>query len=212
MRVIFGGTFDPVHLGHLRMATELREFLGLNSVSLMPCYQAVHKDGVAASAAQRKAMLELALSGDQGLILDPFELNQAAPSYTVNTLMALRASKPNETLVLAMGGDSFAGLATWYHASQLAQLCHIVVIERPGAMTECYDEVAGVLGYERAASSSDLKGSASGRYLPVSLKLLDVSSSDIRQRIALGKSIRYLVPSAVCDYICDNALYLPTGG
>lgn len=212
MRVIFGGTFDPVHFGHLRMATEVRELLGLSSVSLMPCFQAVHKDGVCASPAQRKTMLELALSGDQGLTLDTFELNQAAPSYTVNTLQALRAANPSETLVLAMGADSFVGLPKWHQASVLSALCHIVVIERPGSTTERYQEVAKCLGFEQTGNLSDLKRGQSGRYLPASLKLLDVSSSDIRQRLALGKSIRYLVPSAVCDFICDNALYLPTGG
>jgi len=130
---IFGGTFDPIHIGHLRMALELKEQLGLDEMRLLPCHQPPHRDAPQVSSVQRVEMLRIALQDCPELQLDERELLRDKPSYTYDTLMELRAELGSEvSLVLCMGEDAFAGLPTWYRWQELIRLAHLVVIARPG--------------------------------------------------------------------------------
>jgi len=223
MRVVFGGTFDPVHIGHLRMATELAFALSVDHVHLMPCYRAVHKANVAASAAQRLAMLELCVASDERLCIDDREIKRGEPSYTIDSLRAIRSEDLNATsndgtvydappICIAMGSDSAAGLPHWKGSNEFLSLAHIVIIERPSDSALAgelqIDRQLEAMGFVAAESLEALKQSRSGKYFRIKLTALDVSSTMIRESVAMKKSIRYLVTDAVDEYICDNALYL----
>ncbi|HSP01150.1 MAG TPA: nicotinate-nucleotide adenylyltransferase, partial [Thioalkalivibrio sp.] len=133
MHVIYGGTFDPIHHGHLRLAVELRERLGVSEVSLMPCHVPPHRDLPGASSEQRLALLELAISGEPGLTVDDRELRRNGASYTAETLRRVRRELgPEQPLTMVLGTDSFAGFDRWQEWQCIPQLAHIVVVRRPG--------------------------------------------------------------------------------
>lgn len=201
MKTVLGGTFDPVHIGHLRLALELAELLS-SPVDLMPCYGAVHKDGVSASPQQRLEMLRLAVRGEPLLGVDAREIARQRPSYTIDSLRELRAEQGGEPVNLVIGSDNLTQLPGWKDAQEYAGLCHLIVVHRPGF------EVSDVLpeGFVRAPLD-ELNASPCGRICCVPIRGLDVASTQVRQCLAAGRSIRYLVTDAVHGYICDNALY-----
>lgn len=204
---IFGGTFDPVHIGHLRLALELKQQLGLDEMRLVPCHRPPHRDAPQVSSAQRVEMLRSALQACPELQLDERELQRDKPSYTYDTLRELRAEVGEEvSLVLCMGEDAFAGLSTWYCWRELIQLAHIVVVARPGwAMAET-GEVRDLLHrHQRDLKSLDYE--VAGTIVQQSPRLLSISSSEIRQQISAGKSAQFLVSDAVWDYIARHNLY-----
>lgn len=213
MKVVFGGTFDPVHVGHLRMANALAESLSVENVSMMPCYDAVHKRGVGASSEHRVNMLSLALKNDNLLSLDDRESRRGEASYTIDSLYELRAELGDESLCLVMGSDAANSLSSWSRVKEFSKLTHVVVISRPEAQgitlnQETIAEKLELLGFSLAMSLSELKKEVSvGRFVFIDLPLLDISSTYVRNRIKQGLSIRYLVTDAVRAYICDNALY-----
>ena len=212
MKVIFGGTFDPVHIGHLRMANALAEELSVEEVFMMPCYDAVHKQGVGASSESRLRMLELALNEDSLLSLDDRECRRAEASYTIDSLLELRNEVGSESLCLVMGTDAASGLFSWLRVEEFSKLTHVVIISRPEVHSFTNKKIAIAeeleqLGFSSAASLSELKEVPFGKFIFIDLPLLDISSTYIRNRIKQGLSIRYLVTDAVRGYICDNALY-----
>lgn len=207
MKVVFGGTFDPVHVGHLRMATELVSELGVNSVDLMPCYQAVHKDSVSASAESRLEMLKLATAHDSCLNVDEREIRRGCPSYTIESVREMRQELGDQALSIVMGTDAARGLRTWRQAEQLSKQTHIVVVKRPGELEGDIKQCLEQLGFEWVMSANYLHEQPGGLALMLDLTQLDISSTAIREAVRKNKSIRYLVIGAVEDYICDNALY-----
>ncbi len=183
---LLGGSFDPVHHGHLIAAARAAEALALTRVLLVPCArQPLKQQGPVAAPAQRRAMLELAVAGDPLFAVDPLELERPAPSYTVDTLRALTARCPGERFVLLLGSDAAADLARWRAAEEVARLAEIAVLTRPGA-----PEVISPLVRHVVATPA-----------------VEISASDIRARCLAGKSIRFLVPDAVADYIAKEGLY-----
>ena len=212
MKVVFGGTFDPVHVGHLRMANALAEYLSVEEVSMMPCYDAVHKKEVGASSGHRLNMLKLALNSDKSLVLDERECRRGEASYTVDSLLELRNELGDESLCLVVGTDAANGLSSWLRAEAFSKLTHVVVISRPEARSLTMNktiiaEKLELLGFSLAVSLNELKEVSVGRFIFIDLPPLDISSTYIRNRIKQGLSIRYLVTDAVRGYICDNALY-----
>ena len=208
---LFGGTFDPVHFGHLRSALELKEQLGLESVYLLPCHIPPHRGEPHASAEQRRTMLELAIAGEPELLLDGRELERPGPSYMVETLQLLRrqhgVSRP---LCLIIGADAFLGLPNWYHWQELVQLAHIVVAHRPGwLLDEAVLEapLRELLHQHRLFEAQQLGDSPAGGVLFQAVTQLAISASEIRQRIADGGSANYLLPQPVWDYIRQQNLY-----
>jgi nicotinate-nucleotide adenylyltransferase len=204
---ILGGTFDPIHHGHLRLALELKQVMGLAQMRLMPCHRPVHREQPQVSSAARAEMIRLALGDCSALVLDERELQRDQPSYTVDTLCNLRAELgPDVSVVWAMGTDAFAALDTWNRWEELLDLAHLAVIERPGFSLPGTGPVADLLAARRASLSAldELPG---GAIVLPSLRLLDISATDIRRQIAQGNSPQFLLPEAVRQYILKQGFY-----
>lgn len=205
---IFGGTFDPIHIGHLRMALELRQQLKLDEMRLLPCYLPPHRATPGASAEQRVAMLELALQDCAELTIDPRELLREKPSYTYDTLCELRAELGEQiSLCLCMGMDSFLTLDQWHEWRQLIRLAHLVVVERPGYEIPEVGAVADLLRRHRAEVEA-IHEAPAGAVIIASPALLPMSATDIRAQISAGESPQFLLPDPVLNYIRAQGLYL----
>ena len=208
---IFGGTFDPVHIGHLRTAVELREHLGLDELRLMPSARPPHREQPGVSAEHRLAMLQLAIGKGNlaaGLLADDRELRREGLSYTVETLAQLRTELgDNIALCLCIGMDSLVNLHTWQRWQTLSDYAHIVVAARPGWHLPETGPVAQWLAGRCTDDPKLLSKSPSGRVLVEAMTLLPVSATQIREDLAAGSSVRYLVPDAVIQYIHQHGLY-----
>lgn len=212
MHVIYGGTFDPVHHGHLRLAVEIRDRLQVERVHLVPSHVPPHRDTPGATPDQRLRLLELAIDGEPGLVLDDREVRREGASYTAETLRQLRrALGPDEPLVMVVGTDAFAGFDRWQDWQQIPELAHIVVVERPGDPLDPQGVPAGLLDRRRADSAVELHRAPCGRMLTLAPPLLDISATGIRERIADGRSPRYLFPDSVWAEIQQRNLYGYTG-
>jgi len=201
---IFGGTFDPVHNGHLRIAMDALEQLDLDHVRLIPLARAVHRDQPAAPAPLRRAMLEAAAADRPQLVVDARELRRQGPSYTVDTLRSLRAEFPGRTLCLLLGGDAFNGFAGWRDPEGILTLANIAILERPGQ--EGPQDPAARAIFEAHRANRLLPGN-SGQIIECPVTQLDIASSDIRRRLAAGRSVDFLLPDAVLRLIVTNQLY-----
>lgn len=204
---ILGGTFDPIHFGHLRVAWEAAETLDAELL-MLPAAVPPHRPQPGASAAQRLAMLEAALAGQQRLRADPRELRRAGPSYTIDTLLELRNEVGRaRPLVLLVGADAFAGLSTWHRWRELFDHAHVGVLTRPGHGGVFEAELAGEWFARRVDAPATLREAPAGRILPIPVTPLDISASAIRGLLAAGRSPRYLVPDAVLALIERDGLY-----
>lgn len=201
---MFGGTFDPVHHGHLRIALDACEQLDLAHVRLIPLAQAVHRDQPQAPAALRLEMLEAATAGQPRLQIDDRELRREGPSYTVDTLRSLCAEMPDTGLCLLLGEDAFAGFPAWRAPAEILQLANIVVLQRPGH--ELPDDPA-LEQLLKAHRTDNLMPGRSGQILFCPVTQLEIAAKDIRTRVAAGRSIDYLVPPAVAALIAEHGLY-----
>ncbi|HTH93978.1 MAG TPA: nicotinate-nucleotide adenylyltransferase [Rhodocyclaceae bacterium] len=207
---IFGGTFDPVHYGHLRLAEEACEKLGLEGVIWSPAGHTSHRNQPEAEAKHRLAMVELAIEDNDAFRLDRHEAESNEPSYTVPMLERVRDEYGDVPLVLLLGTDAFLGLTQWHRWEALFELAHIAVFTRPGVEFSI-DAMAPSLGKQfsqRAAADPSCLGQApAGSIVPSLLTPLDISATNIRVQLAHGGSPRYLLPDAVLDYIQTNTLY-----
>lgn len=213
LQVMLGGTFDPVHNGHLRMAVELHERLDGACIRLMPCHRPPHRDQPGADGASRLGMLREAVAGEPGLMVDGRELEQDRVSYTGETLRQLRRELGEQTpLALVVGTDAFNTFDQWREWMQLPDLAHIIVVNRPGFPLAPSASVATMLEERRARDACVLQGNACGSVHIMELPLLEIAATHVRSRAAAGRSIRYLVPDAVWRTIRDQELYrLETG-
>lgn len=209
---LLGGAFDPVHHGHLRLAIECRERLGLGEVRLLPTGRAPHRPAALASGAQRMAMLQLAVAGEAGLAGDDRELLRDGPSYTVNTLEQLRSENSQRPLVWICGLDAFLGLPGWHRWQDLLALAHLVVVHRPGYGFDpaTSPQLAALQARHQTEHPGELRCSAAGRLLFLSLPLLEISSTAIRSKLRAEHSIRYLLPEPVQAFINTHHLYTRT--
>lgn len=208
MIAMFGGSFDPVHIGHLRMAIEVRDALNIEQMHLIPCGQPPHRDAFVATPEQRWQMLQLALSEEHGLLADDRELRLGRPSYTVSTLTDLRKEYGNSVPIgLMIGADAYQHLETWYQWQSLLELAHLIVAYRPGYAISASDLVNEFAEERIIRQPHQLKTQPYGHIYFVEIPSLQVSSTRIRSMIAVGNSIRYLVPDPVFDYISMHQLY-----
>lgn len=190
---ILGGSFDPIHLGHLLIAQEAAEELSLEQVLFIPAGKAWLKGREISPAYHRLEMVRLAVSGNPAFDISTIEIEREGPSYTVDTLLSLRQKVPE--LFLLIGWDSLIELPKWYRPDWLVQLCHLVAVPRHGIPTP------DLAGLER-----EIPG-ISGRLRMLSWPVIDISSSMVRERVKRGRSIRYMVPEQVEKYICERGLY-----
>lgn len=211
---ILGGTFDPIHHGHLRIAQEALEQCALAQVRFVPSGTPPHRPAPQASAKMRWEMVRLALNGHPDFLVDVREVFRTDPCYTVDTLTALRAELGElQPLCLIVGGDAFLQLHTWHEWKHLFALAHIVVLQRAGglplgnAMQKADAALQTEYQARLAPGAAALQESPAGAIFVADMPALEISSTDIRRRCADGKSVRYLVPDVVANYINTNSLY-----
>lgn len=205
-----GGTFDPVHYGHLRLAEEMAECLDLARVLFIPAGQPPHRGAPRTAAEHRLEMVRRAVAGNPRFVADAREVERAAPSYTVDTLTALRAELgPERPLWLLLGADAFLGLPDWHRWRQLFELANIVVADRPGSPAQHAGAMPEALGREMAQReiADDAAAGPAGAILRRRMTPLDISATALRGILARRGSARYLLPDAVLDYIHEQKLY-----
>nr|VFK37319.1 MAG: nicotinate-nucleotide adenylyltransferase [Candidatus Kentron sp. TC]VFK37813.1 MAG: nicotinate-nucleotide adenylyltransferase [Candidatus Kentron sp. TC]VFK51378.1 MAG: nicotinate-nucleotide adenylyltransferase [Candidatus Kentron sp. TC] len=205
---VLGGTFDPVHNGHLRFALEIRHALSLSNVRLIPLRKPPHRISPVAADKLRLRMLAAAVQGEQSLIADDQELRRNGLSYTIDTLDALRRRFPECGLCLIMGADAFCRLDTWNQWRKILAFAHIIVAQRPGALLPREGEVARLLGDWQTHDPACIREELAGRIFVHPVPQLDISATRIRALVARGASIRYLVPDAVFEIITHERLYI----
>lgn len=203
---ILGGTFDPIHYGHLRLALELREVLQLTEVRLIPNRAPPHRDAPIAAAEQRAGWVARAVENSPGLTLDERELSRDGPSYTVDTLRALRAELPDTPLCLILGMDAFAGFLSWREPREILALAHLVLVPRPDTRIALGLELSNLLA-ERAQPAAGLRAALAGAIHECAVTPLAISSRQIRALTATGRSARYLLPDAVWTAIERTGIY-----
>lgn len=214
---VFGGTFDPVHFGHLRSALEVCEALGLREMRLVPVNQPPHRAMPVANGKQRETMLQAAIGKDgPGLVVDNRELKREGPSYMVDTLISLREDgrKPlaDEPICLVLGLDVFLQLHTWHRWEEILSLAHLVVTHRPGwTMNDdgksMAPELARLWQEGLVDDVTELESRPAGKIMHMAVSQLDISATRIRKLVAAGKSPRYLLPDAVWNLIRLQSLY-----
>ncbi len=205
---ILGGTFNPIHNGHLRSALELCRRLGFVEVRLMPAAQPPHRPVPDCPAAMRAAMVEQAVADEKNLVCDRRELSRNGPSYTIDSLAETRAElDPAASLSFIVGADAVAALASWHRWQELTDIAHIVVIARPGWDIPTQGVVGEWLQQHLTRVVATLQHEPCGRVYVETLTPLAISSSQIRRQIAAGESPRYLLPDVVWHTIQSAGLY-----
>ena len=207
---LIGGTFDPVHYGHLRLAEEACEALDLDAVCWIPAGQPPHRAAPRAAAAHRLEMVRRAVAGNSAFTVDDAEARSPGPSYTVMTLERLRAERPQRPLVLLMGADAFLGLPGWHRWRELFDLAHIGIAARHGvelAIEDLPAELATACAGRIDGEPDVLRAAPAGRVVRFSMTPLAISASLLRAKLAAGTSVRYLLPDPVREYIQLHHLY-----
>ncbi|VAW63837.1 Nicotinate-nucleotide adenylyltransferase, partial [hydrothermal vent metagenome] len=201
---VFGGTFDPIHYGHLRPALDVLHQAGLDEVRFIPNRAPPHRDAPFLSDQLRAELVQLAIEDTPGFVLDKRELLRSGPSYMVDTLQSLKSEFPADTLCLIMGMDAFNGFEKWHRWQAIPALCHLIVTTRPGAGCAT-DYNAALAGFASAGDSSAhfsrdarcLQRRSGGQILLQLVTQLDISASSIRQSLLSGQSIQYLLPEVL---------------
>ncbi|MDP2266783.1 MAG: nicotinate-nucleotide adenylyltransferase [Thiobacillus sp.] len=210
---IFGGTFDPIHFGHLRLAEEMAAALGLSRVLFIPAGQPPHREAPLIAAAHRLEMVRRAIADNPFFAVDAREVQRAQPSYTVESLTALRDELgPDQPLWLLLGADAFLGLAGWHQWQRLFGLANIAVVTRPGAQSLQPDVMAEPLKSEvlnRQVADHTAAGPAGSVWFQ-HMTPLEISATAIRETLSRQGSVRYLLPDTVLNYIYEHQLYLQT--
>lgn len=202
---VYGGTFDPVHYGHLRTALEVKEVFALDEIRLIPCSQPPHRDMPLIPSEMRMEMLNLSVQNQPGLLVDKRELEREGYSYMVDTLKSLRDESKDKSITLFMGTDAFQNLTSWHQWQQLFDYAHIVVISRPNHQLKVSSTF---LSSRLTKNRIDLKMNKFGYLFFQSVTQLDISATTIRNIIKMGLNPGYLLPDVVIDYIKQNKLYI----
>lgn len=204
---VFGGTFDPVHYGHLRTAFEMLQALHFGEVRFIPCGDPPHRGATFATAEQRLAMVEAAVEGQPGFVVDDREVRRDGPSYTVDTLRSLRAEFPDRSMGLILGMDAFLNLTGWDRWEEILELAHIVVAHRPGWRAPDYGPLGELLEERGTLKVEALHASAFGLVHIHAVTQLEIASTDIRELIAIGRDARFLMPDAVIEVMKEYRCY-----
>jgi nicotinate-nucleotide adenylyltransferase len=205
-----GGTFNPIHYGHLRAALELAEALNFSELRFIPAANPPHKPAPEVSAGHRAAMVELAITNNPLFKLDTRELARTGASYTFDTLVSLREELGQEvSLCWVMGSDAFVKLNTWHRWKELLNHCHIILVQRPNVENQpnLADELATFLQDNYTENMDDLSEKSVGYIHMQAITPLDISATKIREALKTGQSARYLMPYNVIEYIKTHKLY-----
>ncbi|HEX4388513.1 MAG TPA: nicotinate-nucleotide adenylyltransferase [Steroidobacteraceae bacterium] len=206
---IFGGTFDPIHCGHLRTAYELWQELRLAEVRLLPAGTPPHRDQLYASAAMRLKMVRAAVADQPSFVVDDREVRRTGVSYSVDTLTELRQEYPGRSLCLLLGMDAFLGLPHWHRWRELLTLAHIAVAHRPGWHAPTSGPLGQVMVEHGTGSIRDLHEQPAGRVYVHAGTQLEISSTELRALLVAGRDPRYLVPEEVRQIIFETRCYAP---
>lgn len=204
---VFGGTFDPIHYGHLRTAFEMLEALRFDEVRFIPCGDPPHRGTTFASADERLRMVALAIQGQAGFSVDDREIRRDGPSYSIDTLSLLREEFPERALGLIIGMDAFLGLPEWHRWEELLANAHIVVAHRPGWKAPDMGPLGALITEYGTHRVDDLHTALHGRIHIHAVTQLEISSTEIRQLVEAGRDPRFLMPDAVRDQIMASRCY-----
>ena len=205
---VFGGTFDPVHFGHLRPALEVLQGLQLQEIRWIPCHQPPHREMPVVDSSLRVEMLEAAIQGIDRMHVDTREIEREGPSYMVDTLESLRKEVGDTPLCLLMGMDVFCGLDRWHRWQEIMELSHLIVMRRPDSHEPETGELAEILSDHRCEDVEQIRSEKAGRILFFPVTQMDISASQIRETLREGKSLCYLMPDKVIEVIEREGLYV----
>lgn len=202
---IFGGTFDPIHFGHIKPAQDLAKQLSLDHVVLMPAHIPPHKHKTHANSKQRKCMVELVCQQNPMFILDERELQRTTPSYTFDSISELRALHPNSKLYFFIGTDSLNTLSSWYNIEQLLELCHFAVSTRPGYQAD----LSNIAFFkDRICHGAEQIGeNLAGKIILLNTCKINISSTELRARLRAGHNCQQFLPNIISQFIDHNKLY-----
>ncbi len=203
---IFGGTFDPIHYGHLRPALDVMQATGLDQVRFLPNKSPPHRQQPWLDSDTRQQLVELAIADMPDFVLDDRELHRQGPSFMADTLVELKEQFADDTLCLIMGMDAFAGFTQWHRWQSILKLCHLIITTRPGSAifdeTEpCFAEHPSLIQNRISRDPGVLMQSQYGKILLQSVTLLDISATEIRKLLSSGKSSRYLLPDNIRELL-----------
>ena len=206
--LLFGGTFDPIHLGHLRPAEEVRQRVGAERVMLVPCGDPPHRPPPGTSGEHRLAMAQAAVRGRATVEVLDWEVRASGPSYTVRTLEWLRERLGSRPILTIIGSDAFTQLHHWYQWERLLELTHIAAVRRPGTAVDALESpLAEALADRWTEDAATLWQQSAGAVMAFDVTRLDISATAIRASVAAGKSPRFLIPRDVEEYITAHGLY-----
>lgn len=204
---ILGGTFDPIHFGHLRLAFELHQAFDLEYIRLIPCYQPVHRKQPIASPEERLAMLKRAVASEPALKVDDSETKRKGPSYTIDTLLELCKKIPQTPFCILIGIDAFLGFTSWHRWQEILDQAHLLVAHRPNYHLPHTGIVAKLIRERLVEDASVIHKKMNGSIFLHPITSLEISATDIRKQIAMGKSPRYLLPDNVYEFIKKHGTY-----
>jgi nicotinate-nucleotide adenylyltransferase len=205
---VFGGTFDPIHYGHLRTAFEMLQALSFEQVRFIPCGDPPHRGMTFANADLRFRMVEAAIAGQDGFVSDDRELRRDGPSYSVDTLIELRREFPGRSLGLIVGMDAFLKLPDWHRWDEILDLAHIVVAHRPGWRAPDIGPLGELIADHGTHRVDDLHNATHGRIQIHAVTQLEIASTEIRELVVAGRDPRFLMPDAVRDLIKETGVYM----
>ncbi len=204
---VFGGTFDPIHYGHLRTAFELNQAMQFEEVRFVPCGEPPHRGETYAGAHERFEMVRVAIEGQAGFVADDRELHRNGPSWTIDTLLSLREELPDRPLALIVGMDAFLGLPRWHRWQEFLDVAHIVVAHRPGWRAPDMGPLGELLNDKGTHRVEDLHEALHGRIHIHAVTQLEIASTEIRDLVAAGRDPRFLIPDSVREVIADSQCY-----
>lgn len=204
---VFGGTFDPIHYGHLRSAFEMLQVLRFDEIRFMPCGDPPHRIETFANAEHRLEMVRVAVEGQAGFVVDDRELRRGGLSYSIDTLLSLREDFPQRSLGLIVGMDAFLDLPSWHRWREILDIAHIIVAHRPGWRAPDMGPLGEMLTASGTHRIDDLHEQTHGRIHIHAVTQLEISSTEIRELVAAGRDPRFLMPDAVRDVIAATLCY-----
>ena len=205
---IFGGTFDPIHYGHLRTAFEMLQALAFDEVRFVPCGDPPHRGKTFADAELRLRMVKAAIAGQSGFVSDDRELRRAGPSYSIDTLLDFRTEFPGSPLGLIVGMDAFLGLPNWHRWDEILDIAHIIVAHRPGWKAPDIGPLGSLISEYGTHRVDDLHDTTHGRIHIHAVTQLEIASTEIRDLVAAGRDPRFLMPDAVSSVIQETSVYM----